>query len=172
MVSSFILERFSCLYRVGEGRPFVLAKPMIKASVAGNYPILFHGQTSSEQAFLRGVVPARRGPFVSAKGPKTIGARAWPQGVPVPRSRFLRLRNSLRSDSPRPKKRCGTGAQPRPQAPGNGICSFCHARLDRASSVFGFFIVPKDNDAGAPMTNVGDNKRSHSASFRLSFSSP
>ena len=27
---------------------------------------------------MRGFVPARRGPFVSAKGPKTIGARAWP----------------------------------------------------------------------------------------------
>ena len=29
---------------------------------------------------MRGVAPARRGPFVSAKGPKTIGARAWPSG--------------------------------------------------------------------------------------------
>ncbi len=27
---------------------------------------------------MRGVVPARRGPFVSAKGPKTISARARP----------------------------------------------------------------------------------------------
>ena len=29
---------------------------------------------------MRGVAPARRGPFVSAKGPKTIGARARPFG--------------------------------------------------------------------------------------------
>ena len=33
---------------------------------------------------MRGVVPARRGPFVSAKGPKTIGARAWPSGFLCP----------------------------------------------------------------------------------------
>ena len=45
----------------------------------------------------------RTGSFVSAKGPKTIGARAWPQGVPLPQSRLLGLRNSLRSDSPRPQ---------------------------------------------------------------------
>ena len=30
--------------------------------------------------FSRGFGPARRGPFVSAKGPKTMGARAWPFG--------------------------------------------------------------------------------------------
>ena len=29
---------------------------------------------------MRGVVPARRGPFVSAKGPKTIFAHARPSG--------------------------------------------------------------------------------------------
>ena len=54
-----------------------------------------------------------------------MGARAWPSGcyrlslatVPLPRSRLLGLRNSLRSDSPRPHIEFGTGAQPRPQAP-------------------------------------------------------
>ena len=63
---------------------------------------------------MRGVAPARRGSFarsyatlrtgsfVSAKGPKTIGARVWPQGVPLPQSRLRGLRNSLRLDSPRP----------------------------------------------------------------------
>ena len=34
--------------------------------------------------FMRGFAPARRGPFVSAKGPKTIGARAWPFGCLCP----------------------------------------------------------------------------------------
>ena len=43
----------------------------------------------------------RTGSFVSVKGPKTIGARAWPQEVPLPQSRLLGLRNSLCSDSPR-----------------------------------------------------------------------
>ena len=43
-----------------------------------------------------------------------------PRGVPLPHSRSLGLRNSLRSDSPRPHIGFGTGAQPRPQAPGNG----------------------------------------------------
>ena len=33
-----------------------------------------------EGRFLRGFAPARRGPFVSAKGPKTMGARARPFG--------------------------------------------------------------------------------------------
>ena len=48
-------------------------------------------------------------------------------GVPVPQSRLLGLRNSLRSDSPRLQNRiCGTGAQPRPKAP--GLCMFCHSR--------------------------------------------
>ena len=36
---------------------------------------------------------------------------------PLPRSRLLGLRNSLRSDSPRPQLGFGTVAQPRPQAP-------------------------------------------------------
>ncbi|HBP88390.1 MAG TPA: hypothetical protein DD706_11915, partial [Nitrospiraceae bacterium] len=30
----------------------------------------------------RGFAPVRRGPFVSAKGPKTILAVAWPSGCP------------------------------------------------------------------------------------------
>ena len=54
---------------------------------------------------LRGVGPARRGPFVSAKGPKTIGARAWPFWCLCPSPERLGLRNSLRSDSPRPPNR-------------------------------------------------------------------
>ena len=78
--------------------------------------------------FMRGFAPERRGPFVSAKGAKTIRARAWPQGVPLPQSRLLGLRNSLRSDSPRPQRDFGTGAQPRPQAPRHGLCMFSHRR--------------------------------------------
>ena len=69
---------------------------------------------------LRGFAPARRGPFVSAKGPKTIGARAWPSGCLCPSPSVSGLRNSLRSDSPRPHRGFGTAAQPRPQAPGHG----------------------------------------------------
>ena len=51
---------------------------------------------------MRGFAPARRGPFVSAKGPKTIGARAWPQGgafAPVPVVWAAELA-SLRQSSP------------------------------------------------------------------------
>ena len=69
---------------------------------------------------MRGFAPARRGPFVSAKGPKTIGARAWPQeGVfaPVPIAWAAELA-SLRQSSPL-NRIFGTGAQPRPQAPGD-----------------------------------------------------
>ena len=42
------------------------------------------------------------------------GVARW---VPLPRSRLLGLRNSLRSDSPRPHLEFGTRAPPRPQAP-------------------------------------------------------
>ncbi len=45
------------------------------------------------------------------------GAALW---GPLPRSRRLGLRNSLRSNSPRLHIRFGTGAQPRPQAPSCG----------------------------------------------------
>ncbi len=86
---------------------------------------------------LRGFGPARRGPFVSAKEPKTIGARAWPPRggacAPVPGVWAAELA-ALRQSSP-PNGRDGTGAQPRPEAPGGGICLFCHPRLDRASSL-------------------------------------
>ena len=71
--------------------------------------------------FMRGFAPARRGPFVSAKGPKTIGARAWPQGgtfAPVPIAWAAELA-SLRQSSP-PNRIFGTAAQPRPKAPGGG----------------------------------------------------
>ena len=107
---------------------------------------------------LRGVGPTRRGSFVSAKGPKTRGARAGPPEKPkvvilnavknlffvgsrsLIESSFATLRTSatLRQSSP-PYEMDGTGTQPRPQAPGPGRChcSFRHARLDRASRVVG-----------------------------------
>ncbi len=44
--------------------------------------------------------------------------------VPLPQSRLLGLRNSLRSDSPRPQTGVGTGSQPRPQALGHGAYKF------------------------------------------------
>ena len=49
-----------------------------------------------------------------------MGARAWRYKCLCYQSRLLGLRNSLRSDSPRPQLDFGTGAQPRPQAPGGG----------------------------------------------------
>ncbi len=69
---------------------------------------------------LRGFGPARRGPFVSAKGPKTSGARAGPPRggacAPVPGVWAAELA-ALRQSSP-PNGRDGTGAQARPEAPG------------------------------------------------------
>gem|GEM_PF-3462642 len=56
---------------------------------------------------MRGVAPARRGLFVSAKGPKTIDARAWPQEgafAPVPVAWAAELA-SLRQSSPRNRLR-------------------------------------------------------------------
>ena len=47
-----------------------------------------------------------------------MGARAWPSaGAFAPGPERLGLRNSLRSNSPRPHIKFGTRAQPRPQAP-------------------------------------------------------
>ncbi len=116
---------------------------------------------------LRGFAPARRGPFVSAKGPKTSGARAGPPEKPkvvilnavknlffvgsrsLIESSFATLRTSvaLRQSSP-PYGMDGTGAQPRQQAPRPGIrgCAFCHARLDRASRVVGLPLFLKQCD--------------------------
>lgn len=71
---------------------------------------------------LRGFVPARRGPFVSTKGPKTISARAWPGGFLRPSTESSWLRNSLRSDSPRRPVGFGAGTQPRPRLVNN--CGF------------------------------------------------
>ena len=65
--------------------------------------------------------------------------RAWPEKgafAPVPVAWAAELA-ALRQSSP-PHRIFGTGAQPRPKAPGHRICSSCHARRDRASSVFVF----------------------------------
>ena len=70
-----------------------------------------------------GFAPTRRGPFVSAKGPKTIGARAWPSSgafAPVPFAWAPELA-SLRQSSPPHRFRdrgaatpAGTGKIPLP----------------------------------------------------------
>ncbi len=60
-----------------------------------------------------GCRPGSRGPFVSAKGPQTIPARAWPCGSPSSQRRITWLRNSLRSDSPRQIVEFGVWTQPR-----------------------------------------------------------
>ncbi len=69
---------------------------------------------------LWGFAPTRRGPFVSAKGPKTSGARAGPPRggscAPVPGVWAAELA-ALRQSSPS-YGMDGIGAQPRPQAPG------------------------------------------------------
>ena len=54
---------------------------------------------TTRETALRGVAPARRGPFVSAKGPKTIGAQAWPFGSLCPGPGCLGCGNSLRSQT-------------------------------------------------------------------------
>ncbi len=46
-----------------------------------------------------------------------MGAQAWPFGCLCLGPEWLGLRNSLRSDSPRPYISFGTGAQPRLEAP-------------------------------------------------------
>ena len=68
---------------------------------------------------MRGFAPARRGSFARSfaslrinsgqallfrqKDPKPLAPGRGPKGVPLPQSRLLGLRNSLRSDSPRPQ---------------------------------------------------------------------
>ncbi len=99
-------------------------------------PDIFNRESRVFVFFMRSFAPARRGPFVSAKGPKTIGARAWPQGgtfAPVPISRAAELA-SLRQSSP-PQIDFGTGAQPRPQAPGCSAVSCLRSRAIPARNV-------------------------------------
>ena len=55
--------------------------------------------------------------FCFGKRTQTHGRPGGGIRGPLPRSRWFGLRNSLRSDSPRPHIGFGTGAQPRPQAP-------------------------------------------------------
>ena len=84
--------------------------------------------------FMWGFAPTRRGSFDYAQDRSfCFGKRTqnhWRPGVtlrvPLPQSRLLGLRNSLRSDSPRPHRGFGTAAQPRPQAP--RPCMYCHSR--------------------------------------------
>ncbi len=100
---------------------------------------------------MRGFGPARRGEedcgvspphdevlLFRQKNPKPVAPGRGPKGVPVPRSLLLGLRNSLRSDSPRRHMAwTGPGRSPARRRQDNGICLFCHARLDRASRVLG-----------------------------------
>ena len=82
------------------------------------------------------------------KDPKPLAPGRGPPGAfaPVPIVRAAELA-SLRQSSP-PHRVFGTGAQPRPQAPGHGTCIFCHPRLPvLSSSTFliedpGFFLFP------------------------------
>ena len=66
---------------------------------------------------MRGFGPARRGPFVSAKGPKTIGARAGPSGCLRPGPDCEGCGTRFAQTVLAPQLDFGTGAQPRPQAP-------------------------------------------------------
>ncbi len=63
-----------------------------------------------------GCRPGRRGPFVSAKGPKTISAPAWSMGFPARRTRIRWLRNSLRSNSARRVSGFSSASRPRRKA--------------------------------------------------------
>ena len=70
---------------------------------------------------LAGSRPRGRGPFVSAKGPKTISARARTPGFPSPQCRIIWLRNSLqglfkKARSPA-RSRSFSSAKPGPARP-------------------------------------------------------
>jgi len=61
-----------------------------------------------------GVAPTRRGPFVSAKGPKTISARARPQGGPSASAPNKMARKLAPLKQPSPRSRFGAAAPPHP----------------------------------------------------------
>ena len=67
-----------------------------------------------------GVRPRTARSFCFGKRTQNHGRPGVALRVPLPQSRLLGLRNSLRSNSPRPHIEFGTGAQPRPQAPEGG----------------------------------------------------
>ena len=63
--------------------------------------------------------------------------KAWPFGGLCPGPERFGLRNSLRSDSPRPYIEFGTGAQPRLEAPWGGAMGWraIHAKAKRAGRI-------------------------------------
>ena len=145
-------------------RGFALTRPSLSCPTLIGHPgsLVFHAgcRPRAPTGRLRGFAPARRGPFVSAKGPKTIGARAWPHWgafAPVPIIWAAELA-SLRQSSPL-NRILGTGAQPRPEAPGQDICICCHSRLDRESSVFILSNRGQNKDTGSSIKNVEDDRR-------------
>ncbi len=116
---------------------------------------------------LRDFGPARRGPFVSAKGPKTIGARTWPQGdafAPVPTVRAAELA-SLRQSSPPDRFRDWGVATPA----GAGKSALRHVPgFDQGWRGY----EGEDKDAGSPirsgMTERGKGERELYPSFTQS----
>ena len=74
----------------------------------------------TEEEVLAGFRPRTPRSFCFGKRTQNHGRPGVALRVPAPQSRLLGLRNSLRSDSPRPPIDFGTAAQPRPQAPGGG----------------------------------------------------
>ena len=61
-----------------------------------------------------GVAPTRRVPFVSAKGTKTISARARPQGGPSASAPNKMARELAPLKQPSPRSRFGAAAPPHP----------------------------------------------------------
>ena len=92
------------------------------------------------------------------KDPKPWAPGRGPRGVPLPRSRLLGLRNSLRSDSPRPQTRVGTGAQPRPQAPWKWRHEMPRVRLQQTKAL--------NAPSPCPLPEGGGGKRHGRARLR------
>jgi len=63
-----------------------------------------------------GVAPTRRVPFVSAKGTKTISARARPQGGPSASAPNKMAQELAPLKQPSPRSRFGAAAPPHPKA--------------------------------------------------------
>ena len=118
---------------------------------------------------LRGFAPTRRGNSLAGFRPRTsrsfcFGKRTQnhsrpgvAQGVPLPQSRWLGLRNSLRSDSPRPHiEFAGPGRSPARRRR-DVVCLSCHARPRAGIQGLCFFL--RSNDTGFPLKACGNDRQ-------------
>ena len=87
-----------------------------------------------ERGRMRGFVPARRDPFVSAKGPKTMGAQAWPFGCLCPGPEGLGCGTRFAQTVLAPTLNSGPGRSHAWRRPGFGAMGWRDCKTTRSTT--------------------------------------